>query len=167
VRSARNGACALLASLGLATPLVVAATGGGADEPTTSEPTTTAPETDWQARAQANAREAHYWKRHAHRYRGWVLRLRASLKAMPSPVSAGLRCVHLGEGAWSANTGNGYFGGLQMDRHFQATYGAPLLRRYGSADRWPVEAQLAVGTIAVYSGRGFGPWPNTRRPCGL
>jgi hypothetical protein len=26
------------------------------------------------------------------------------------------RCVHLKEGAWTANTGNGYFGGMQFAR---------------------------------------------------
>jgi len=38
---------------------------------------------------------------------------------------------------------------------------------YGTADHWPPAAQLAVGEIAVYSGRGFGPWPQTRKACGL
>ena len=27
---------------------------------------------------------------------------------------AGWLCIHAREGAWNANTGNGYYGGLQM-----------------------------------------------------
>jgi hypothetical protein len=129
---------------------------------TTTEPT----EVDWQAKYEAEHR------RSVRRLRGWrranriVVRVRRALRASPNPVTAGLRCVHLGEGSW-LDAGDPYWGGLQMDRHFMLTYGRPLVQRYGWANRWPVEAQLAVGTIAVYSGRGFGPWPVTRRPCGL
>jgi hypothetical protein len=76
-------------------------------------------------------------------------------------------CIHRYEGAWNANTGNGYFGGLQMDMAFQSRYGAEYLRRWGTADRWPVWAQINASVRAYQSGRGFYPWPNTARMCGL
>jgi hypothetical protein len=75
-------------------------------------------------------------------------------------------CVHQGEGSWTANTGNGYFGGLQMDIDFQRSYGPELFRRYGTADRWPASAQVAVAIVA-HATQGFDPWPNTARACGL
>jgi hypothetical protein len=91
--------------------------------------------------------------------------------ALFEPVSERLRqaflCIHSYEGAWTSNTGNGYYGGLQMDWGFMRTYGADFVRRWGSADNWPVEAQLAAAARAHASGRGFTPWPNTARACGL
>jgi hypothetical protein len=76
-------------------------------------------------------------------------------------------CIHRYEAAWNANTGNGYYGGLQMDLSFQSLYGGRYLQRYGTADRWPVWAQLEVAARAYSSGRGFWPWPSTARACGL
>jgi hypothetical protein len=76
-------------------------------------------------------------------------------------------CIHRYEAAWNANTGNGYYGGLQMDLSFQSLYGGRYLQRYGTADRWPVWAQLEVAARAYSAGRGFWPWPNTARACGL
>lgn len=82
------------------------------------------------------------------------------------------RCIHEHEGAWNANTGNGYYGGLQMDIGFQSTYGSEFMRRWGTADRWPVWAQLRAAERAYWGYRGygpryFGPWPNTSRMCGV
>jgi Transglycosylase-like domain len=76
------------------------------------------------------------------------------------------RCIHEHEGAWNANTGNGYYGGLQMDMGFQRAYGPEHMDRWGTADHWPVWAQLQAAERA-YASRGFGPWPNTARMCGL
>lgn len=76
-------------------------------------------------------------------------------------------CIHDFEGAWNANTGNGYYGGLQMDDGFMRHYGAAYLQRWGTADRWPAWAQIAAAVRAYRSGRGFWPWPNTARACGL
>jgi hypothetical protein len=75
-------------------------------------------------------------------------------------------CVHQGEGAWNANTGNGYYGGLQMDVGFQSTYGRDLLSAKGTADHWTPAQQIAVA-IEAHATRGFWPWPNTARTCGL
>jgi hypothetical protein len=86
---------------------------------------------------------------------------------IPVWLNDSLLCIHHHEGAWNANTGNGFYGGLQMDLGFQASYGADFLRRWGTADKWPVWAQLQAAGRAYQSGRGFYPWPNTARACGL
>jgi hypothetical protein len=76
-------------------------------------------------------------------------------------------CIHRYEGAWDSNTGNGYYGGLQMDYAFMKKYGASYLRQWGTADKWPVWAQIDAARRARDSGRGYYPWPNTARMCGL
>ncbi|MDX6425173.1 MAG: Transglycosylase-like domain [Gaiellaceae bacterium] len=86
---------------------------------------------------------------------------------IPAWLNDAFLCIHHYEGAWTANTGNGYYGGLQMDLGFQASYGADFLRRWGTADTWPVWAQLQAAARAYQSGRGFSPWPNTARACSL
>jgi hypothetical protein len=86
---------------------------------------------------------------------------------IPAWLNDSFLCIHHYEGAWSSNTGNGYYGGLQMDLTFQSIYGAEFLNRWGTADNWPVWAQLRAAVRAYQSGRGFGPWPNTARACGL
>jgi hypothetical protein len=74
-------------------------------------------------------------------------------------------CIHGGEGSWTANTGNGFYGGLQMNWDFMRGYGADFLARWGTADRWPPWAQILAAKRAYQAGRGFGPWPNTAPPC--
>lgn len=86
---------------------------------------------------------------------------------VPAFLASAFTCIHRYEGSWTANTGNGYYGGLQMDIGFQSRYGAAYLRRWGTADNWPVWAQLDAAARAYRSGRGFWPWPNTARMCGL
>jgi hypothetical protein len=76
-------------------------------------------------------------------------------------------CIHRYEGAWNANTGNGFYGGLQMDYGFQRTYGAGLLRAKGTANNWTPLEQIIVAERARRSGRGYHPWPNAARLCGL
>jgi hypothetical protein len=86
---------------------------------------------------------------------------------MPGWLEDDFSCIHRYEGAWTSNTGNGYYGGLQMDLPFQHLYGGDFLARFGTADAWPVWAQLQAAARAYASGRGFAPWPNTARACGL
>jgi hypothetical protein len=86
---------------------------------------------------------------------------------IPAFLRSAFLCIHHYEGAWTSNTGNGYYGGLQMDVAFQSRYGGEYLRRWGTADGWPVWAQLHAAVRAYRSGRGFYPWPNTARACGL
>ena len=74
-------------------------------------------------------------------------------------------CIHRYEGSW-ADSGSPYWGGLQMDLSFQQTYGGWLLRHKGTADHWSPLEQIWVAVRASHS-RGFSPWPNTARDCGL
>jgi hypothetical protein len=75
-------------------------------------------------------------------------------------------CIHHYEGTWTSATGNGYYGGLQMDAQFEHTYGAEFVRMWGHAHRWPPAVQMTVA-MRAYAIRGFHPWPNTARMCGL
>jgi hypothetical protein len=54
-----------------------------------------------------------------------------------------------------------------MDVSFQSNYGGILLTRKGTADNWTPLEQMWVAERAFRSGRGFYPWPNTARYCGL
>ncbi len=94
------------------------------------------------------AAKARYAARHPKRLQAWL-------------------CIHRREGSWSANTGNGYYGGLQMDISFQRAYGHRLLRTKGRAHKWLPLEQIWVAERAYRTGRGFYPWPNTARACGL
>lgn len=93
---------------------------------------------------------------------------RATIRALSHPPNdwAEFSCIHSYEGSTTSNTGNGYYGGLQMDISFQSHYGAEFLHRWGTANNWPVWAQVTAARRARDSGRGYGPWPNTARMCG-
>ncbi len=93
--------------------------------------------------------------------------LRYGHRPLPRALSSAFLCIHHFEGAWDSNTGNGYYGGLQMDQRFQRLYGSDYVARWGTADNWPAWAQLQVAARAYKAGRGFYPWPNTARACGL
>jgi hypothetical protein len=75
-------------------------------------------------------------------------------------------CIHRYEGAWS-DPNPPYYGGLQMDLGFQRTYGRGLLSRKGTANHWTPLEQMWAAERAHRAGRGFYPWPNTARYCGL
>jgi len=110
----------------------------------------------WQARSAAAAFAV---ARHA--------RPKAAFEPLPGWLRDAFLCIHSYEGAWTSNTGNGYYGGLQMDWSFMRRYGSDYVQQWGTADNWPVEAQLTAAVRAHRSGRGFAPWPNTARACGL
>jgi hypothetical protein len=105
-------------------------------------------------------------------YRRWVLgrwtrrALTARRKAQHPPHMKAWLCIHRYEGAWT-DPNPPYYGGLQMDLGFQRTYGPELLRRKGTAEKWTPLEQIWVAVRAHRSGRGFYPWPNTARYCGL
>ena len=90
------------------------------------------------------------------------------------PRFAAFVCIHRHEAAWD-DAGDPYWGGLQFDKTFMATYGADVMIRHrgegagglGLADSWTPAEQIEVAMRAYDSGRGFGPWPNTARDCGL
>lgn len=82
-------------------------------------------------------------------------------------------CIHYnprtgtGEGSWD-DSGDPYWGGLQMNRGFMFRYGADMIRKYhGFANVWHPYDQMIVAQRALRSGRGYYPWPNTARACGL
>lgn len=105
----------------------------------------------------------------------WLARRTERIRPRERPLSERLRhydeltCIagHESHGVWDISTGNGYYGGLQMDRQFQRTYAPGLYRTKGTADNWTREEQMRAATRAIDSGRGFHPWPNTARMCGL
>jgi len=114
--------------------------------------------------ARGNVQEQFLW---------WRQKARATYqKYRNPPYFSQFSCIHYnprlghGEGAWTANTGNGFYGGLQMNYGFMATYGPWLLRHKGTADHWTPLEQIWTAEKAVPS-RGFNPWPNTGRDCGL
>jgi hypothetical protein len=108
------------------------------------------------------ARAAVVWQHHA---RMRLMTLRATRAAMGNV--ANWVCIHQHEGAWN-DTGDPYWGGLQMDKGFMATYGSDMIRRHGGglADTWTPAEQMVVAQRA-YRTRGYHPWPNTARACGL
>ena len=96
---------------------------------------------------------------------------RAEARAQDPPNEPAWRCLHRHEasraGGWEANTGNGYYGGLQMSMTFQRTLAPELLRNKGTADNWTAIEQMWVAERALRRGYGFGLWPLSARACGL
>jgi hypothetical protein len=113
-------------------------------------------------------KETYHWiKRDA----AYVRRLEALLRRATQPIAQSwlvnaFLCIHRGEGSWT-DPNPPYYGGLQMDYSFMQAYGSWALRRWGTADHWPPSVQISVAITAYNSGRGFYPWPNTARACGL
>ncbi len=97
----------------------------------------------------------------------WKRRAAAARRlAERPPHMAQFLCIHHYEGSWT-DSGSLYYGGLQMDLGFQRTYAPRLLRTKGTADHWTPLEQMWAAERAHRSGRGFYPWPNTARYCGL
>ena len=57
-------------------------------------------------------------------------------------------------GNWAANTGNGYYGGLQFNLGTWAAYGGS-----GRPDQQSREAQIAVAERVAAASGGYGAWP--------
>jgi hypothetical protein len=96
----------------------------------------------------------------------WKRRARvAHRKAQRPPHLAAFLCIHSYEGSWTDSSGP-YYGGLQMNLGFQRTYGRHLYLTKGTADNWTPLEQIWTAEKALRS-RGFWPWPNTARYCGL
>jgi hypothetical protein len=76
-------------------------------------------------------------------------------------------CIHRHEAAWN-DSGDPYWGGLQMDRGFMLAYGRDMIARHrgGLADTWTPAEQIVVAERA-YATRGYQPWPQTSRSCGV
>ena len=93
------------------------------------------------------------------------LAVEARHRAENPPHKAAFLCIHHYEGSWT-DGGAPYYGGLQMNLGFQHTYAPWLLRTKGTADHWTPLEQMWTAEKAARS-RGFWPWPNTARFCGL
>ena len=102
-------------------------------------------------------RALRYWRGQARQVRRLAFR---------PPHKSGWLCIHRYEGGWG-DDGDPYWGGLQMDRGFMLTYAPRVLLRRGWANRWTPLQQMWVAERAHRSGRGYWPWPNTARFCGL
>jgi hypothetical protein len=102
-----------------------------------------------------------------HVLRQWRRRaVKAKRRAHNPPHKWAWRCLQRHEGSW--RDGNDpYWGGLQMDRTFMRHYAPRHLLRRGWANTWTPIEQMWVGERAIRAGRGFYPWPNTGRMCGL
>jgi Transglycosylase-like domain len=133
---------------------------------------------DWQGLMRVRRTPTDYSEREAgDAYREWVRDLwrtraeRAETKAQDPPHEDAWRCIHRHEasraGGWSAQTGNGYFGGLQMSMTFQRVLAPELLQEKGAADNWSAVEQMWVAERALRRGYGFTPWPRSARACGL
>ena len=92
--------------------------------------------------------------------------VRARLRAHNPPHERQWRCLQRHEGPWR-DAWDPYWGGLQMDRTFMRLYAPRYLLRRGWANRWTPVEQMWVAERALRAGRGFYPWPNTARMCGL
>ncbi len=100
--------------------------------------------------------------------RVWQRRdLKAHRLAQHPPHMNEWMCIHHYEGAWNDDTGNGYYGGLQMDLGFQRRYGSDLLAAKGPANRWTPLEQMWVAERALGRGRSFRAWPRSAALCGL
>ena len=104
--------------------------------------------------------------------RSWKKILRSTrVKAQNPPHLRQFLCIHHYEGSWT-DTGAPYYGGLQMGIGFQQTYAPQLLYPKGrtgpmvTANHWTPLEQIWTAERAEKS-RGFWPWPNTARYCGL
>jgi hypothetical protein len=105
----------------------------------------------------------------------WIKKERAETLLALNPPQDAIKyrsawlCIYShekGTDGWRTNTGNGYYGGLQMDYSFMRSYGRHLLNTKGTADKWTPEEQMRVAEKA-HRTRGFYPWPRTARKCGL
>jgi len=86
-------------------------------------------------------------------------------RASHPPELRGWTCIHQYEGSWT-DSGAPYYGGLQMDLGFQATYAGWLLRHRGTADHWSPLEQIWTA-VRAWRVRGFSPWPSTAHYCGM
>jgi hypothetical protein len=105
----------------------------------------------------SSLRALRFWRHHARR----MIRVAAH-----PPHKSQWLCIHRYEASWS-DSGDPYWGGLQMDRGFMRSYAPSLLLRRGWANRWTPLEQMWVAERAHRSGRRFYAWPNTARNCGL
>ena len=122
----------------------------------------------WQATAARRARTAAWLQERLTKRVREVMALHSRFKAAPNrpPHYDEWLCIHAGEGTWTSNTGNGYYGGLQFA---QSTWDRNGGQKYASrADlASPLEQMWTAENAWRESGGSFAQWPNTARACGL
>lgn len=99
-------------------------------------------------------RAAAAWRKFSHppNYRNWLC-IQRHETAPPFP-------------GWKTDSGNTYYGGVQMDMTFMRNYGAFLLNLKGTSNNWTKLEQIWVAE----KGRrvqGWGAWPRSSVACGL
>lgn len=72
-------------------------------------------------------------------------------------------CVHSHEGSWR-DAGAPYYGGMQFDL---GTWFANGGGRYAAYPHWATPTQQLRVAYVTWQRRGWYPWPNTARMCGL
>lgn len=72
--------------------------------------------------------------------------------------------MHHYEGSWHANTGNGFYGGMQFDRGTWLSNGGG---RFAPLAHLTTPHNQLVVAYTTWRRRGWYPWPNTARYCGL
>ena len=108
------------------------------------------------------------------RYRLWVRTLwrsrassaRKRFLAGP-PHRTQWLCIHRYEGAWSDRRRTATTAACRWTSGSMRATAGSLLAHKGTADHWTPLEQMWVAEQAHRSGRGFIPWPNTARYCGL
>lgn len=70
-------------------------------------------------------------------------------------------CIHSHEAAWNANTGNGFYGGMQFLLSTWAAVGGRIRPDLATPNEQLYRAWL------LWRLEGWHPWPNTARRCGL
>jgi Transglycosylase-like domain len=73
-------------------------------------------------------------------------------------------CIHQHEGAWTDDTGNGYYGGMQFDYGTWLAYGGGQFAQ--TANLAAPRDQLLVA-YSTWLARGWQPWPVSSVECGL
>jgi Transglycosylase-like domain len=80
----------------------------------------------------------------------------------PRPWLRDAVCIHQHEGAWNANTGNGYWGGLQFTLDTWQSVGGPSRPDLVT----PREQLYRAWLVWLRDGRSWREW-GTARACGL
>jgi hypothetical protein len=61
---------------------------------------------------------------------------------------------------WNCQTGNTFYGGIQMNKEFEAGYNPIAKTLWGHASNWPIAVQKYTADKA-YINRGLTPWPSS------
>ena len=99
---------------------------------------------------------------HSKAYWRWSARvarrdIRAAMWKLAHPPIAHLRlwlCIHSHEGAWNDDTGNGYYGGLQMTADW-GPYGRPLVYHANTLSPWGQMLVAEHGYRIVIQTQGY------------